>query len=285
MSPRGDCLVRYARLDDCLAAADLRAPHFGDEARQFDRIADATRRRQWLAGRALARELLRESFGFADGNDVQIISRSENGLGMRPLVVADGCQLDCRLSISHTSRGVLVALAPQSECPIGVDLCDELDSFSPGFLRLWFTPAEQSWIDGDRRRAATIWAIKEAVFKAISQGAPWNPRELEVHPANDDCVPATAAAAMPASFRCLYRGQVVQPLSLALRGIDGHTAAIACLALNAAIRFSVPIRSSRALELQSTSCDSVTTDRCDVDQIQAAASVPPVGHSPCWIST
>jgi phosphopantetheinyl transferase len=252
MNVSEDCLVRYARLDDCLTGADLRAPHYGDEARQFDRIADVGRRRQWLAGRALARQLLRDTFGFTRQDNLEIISRSENGLGSRPLVVANGCRLDCGLSISHTARGALVALTLKSDCAIGVDLCDGSESFTPGFLRLWFTSGEQSWIAGDRRLAAIVWSIKEAVFKAVSQGVPWNPREFEVHPVGDPNARGAETSAPLSAFRCDYRSQTVKPLSLALRLVDGHSAAIACLSPNATIRFSVPLPSARELQQQPT---------------------------------
>lgn len=275
MSRRGDVLVRYARLDDCLAGADLRAPLYGEEARQFDRIADRARRRQWLAGRVLARRLICETLKFTLDDDLQILSRTETNLGARPLVVANGERIDCGLSISHTTRGVLVALAPKSDCPLGVDLCDEIESFTPGFLRLWFTSREQSWISQDRNRAATIWTIKEAVFKAVSQGTPWNPREIEVCPANEVQQRSMATFAWPGRLGCNYRGQVIEPLSLALRTVDGHTAAIACVAPPAVrateIRFSVPIDEPPRKREQTTA--------------HGAVSVPAFCPDPAWIST
>jgi phosphopantetheinyl transferase len=272
MSLRSDCLVRYARLDDCLAMADLRAPLSRKEADHLERIADMSRRRQWLAGRVIARELLGEAFDLSAADDVQIISRGENGLGSRPLVTVNARRLDCGLSISHSSRGVLVALAPGGACSLGVDLCDEVESFTPGFLRLWFTPAEQIWMGGDRLRAATIWAIKEAVFKAISHGAAWNPREIEVFPQHN-ILGGSAAAHGGTGFRCEYLGQTVQPLSLRLHTVDGHTAAIACQARSARIRFTVPIGST-----------APSRSQC-VEPIPAETFVNSVGSSPCWIST
>jgi phosphopantetheinyl transferase len=276
MSLRAECVVRYARLDDCLAGADLRARLFGDEARQLERIADAARRRQWLAGRTLAREMLRETFVLNTNDAVQIVSRGEDGLGTHPLVNVNGRRLDCALSLSHTSRGVLVAVAVGDGNSLGVDLCDEVERFSPGFLRLWFTPGEQNWIQGDQGRAAKIWAVKEAVFKAVSQGAPWNPREIEVVPASAADAQAAelhagpAAISTPNSFRCVYCGQAVEPLSLALRTVDGHTAAVACRSPGARIRFSVPLDAARDADRHVSESEVVVT---------------PVGYSPRWIST
>jgi phosphopantetheinyl transferase len=278
MNLQSDCLVRYARLDDCLAGGNPRAPHFGEEARQLDRIADAGRRRQWLAGRAVARELLRDTFGFNRQDNLEIISRNDNGLGMRPLVVANGCQIECGLSISHTPRGVLVALGPKNDYALGVDLCDGSESFTPGFLRLWFTTGEQSWIAGDRRRAAIVWSIKEAVFKAVSQGAPWNPRDIEVHSVSEPDAPGAETSALFNAFRCDYRSQAVTPLSLALRLVDGHTAAIACLSPNATIQFSVPLPSAREPQQQATTRSSIAANYGGRHLIPNAATVPPIEY-------
>jgi phosphopantetheinyl transferase len=241
MTDRDVCLVRYARLEDCLADAGLRSRLRGEEARHYDRIRDAARRRQWLAGRMLARELLCESLGLCNDRDLQIVSRNDSGLGSSPRVLLGNRLLDCPLSISHTSRGVLVALGSNGH-PVGVDLCD-VAPVAPGFLRLWFTPLEQSWIGTDRHRSATVWAIKEAVYKAVSQGAPWNPREIEVATEIELAHESEAAADCSARFSCRCRGRLVEPLTLWLRNVEGQIAAVAWVARDAAIRRTQRVRS------------------------------------------
>lgn len=213
MIPRDTCLTRYARLDVLSHGTGGGRWLRGDELREYNRIHDRARQEQWLAGRTLSRALLAEAFSLDADCQLQILSRDERELGVSPRVSLAGRELECGLSIAHSQRGVLVAVSA-GRSVIGVDLCDALTA-TPGFLRLWFTAAEQSWIQADSTRAATAWAIKEAVYKAIGQGAAWNPREVEV---------LRAAAG---GYECRYQGQPVERLALVVCGLDGHVAAIA----------------------------------------------------------
>lgn len=216
MIPRDTCLTRYARLDMLLGDAGTGDWLGGEELREFDRIRNTARQQQWLAGRLLSRELLAEAFSLDSDQKLQILSRDDRNLGVSPRVLIEGRELNCGLSIAHSQRGVLVAVSAARSLAIGVDLCEGLVA-TPGFLRLWFTAAEQNWIQADSSRAATVWAIKEAVYKALSQGAAWNPREVEVLPAAES------------SFACRYQGRKV-PLTLNVFELDRHVAAIASAA-------------------------------------------------------
>jgi phosphopantetheinyl transferase len=217
MIPRDTCLTRYARLDELLAGTADPDWLRGDELREFDRIHDRSRQQQWLAGRLLSRALLVETFSLDSGCQLQILSRDDRNLGVSPRVLLEGRELDCGLSIAHSQRGVLVAVSAARSISVGVDLCDALVA-TPGFLRLWFTAAEQNWIQADSSRAATAWATKEAVYKAMGQGAAWNPREIELLSAADG------------GYACRYQGRPVESLTLVVCELDGHVAAIASVA-------------------------------------------------------
>lgn len=264
MTRRLTCHARYARVDQCLQGAALRLLLRGAEAEQFARIHDEPRRRQWLAGRVVARELLCETLGLTSDRDLQIISRNTRSLGMAPCVTLAGRPLDGTLSISHTPRGVLVALGAGGEQGLGVDLCADV-STAPGFLRLWFTPGEERWIESNRLRAATLWAIKEAVYKAVSNGAPWNPREIEVSPDHASGV------------SCRFQGQVVTPLTLRRQTVDGHVAVIACLANDAEICLTQPGRSPRETRRRSSLAAQIAGDRAgdspDVEVFETTAAI------------
>jgi phosphopantetheinyl transferase len=219
------CFVAYAPLGAVTADGPDLDWLAGDELAELRRIGDAGRRRQWLAGRVLSRALLRDALhdGFSPG--LRILSRDRRQLGTKPRVLLDGRQLDVQLSISHSQRGALAALVSDGRAALGIDLC-ERGALTAGMLRLWFTSAEHDWIRGDASRAAVAWAIKEAVFKAVADGAAWNPRLCEV-------VPQAGGG-----FQCRFQSVVVRSSQLRVWEIDTHVAALACLATAAELRIT-----------------------------------------------
>jgi phosphopantetheinyl transferase len=86
------------------------------------------------------------------------------------------------LSIAHTPRAVLVALGRTPGVRVGVDLVEPV-TLPRGFAEVWFTAAERRLLrDAQPSVAATLWAIKEAVYKAAGAGRPFAPRAIEVLP-------------------------------------------------------------------------------------------------------
>jgi len=221
MRPAITCHARYARIEDCLVDASEPSRAFRDERRQ----------RQWLAGRVLARKVIGEVLGFAPDQSIEIVSRDSRNLGTAPQMWVGGRLVAGNLSIAHSDRGVLVAYCPEPAARVGVDLCEGVPN-SAGFRRLWFTPAEQAWIERDPDAAALIWSVKEAVFKAISAGRAWTPRDVEV------------AKRADGRIVCQYQGALVEPLTLTIRPLDGQVAAIGCLADDAGVRLHVARQSS-----------------------------------------
>ena len=216
--------IRYAPLGQLLEECQHSSREWLgiDERREFDRLSDCNRRTQWLAGRWASKSLLRQAAGIANGANLQILTRDERGRGVRPGIFLDGRDLPWTLSISHSESAVLIGLAPKSEFSIGVDLV------KPGrrgdaFQQMWYTAGERRWVAEDLgsedpgNRAMTIWALKEAIYKAINSGESWDPRQIEILPRASR------------HFGCRYRGQMMGTLLLNLSTIDKHIAAVVCL--------------------------------------------------------
>jgi phosphopantetheinyl transferase (holo-ACP synthase) len=186
-------------------------------------LTDERRRNEWLAGRWVAKQLLIQA-GMAEGPaDIEICSRDVRRRGSRPRIQVAGRPVGNTLSIAHTSKGTIAALAASEQQLVGVDLVDLADVAAlfakrrgRGFARLWFTPLERCWIAMDRtRRTATLWGIKEAIYKACQLGEGWKPRDVVVWPRAGG------------GYRCQYRGRTIDGLQLEVEQIDGQLAVVA----------------------------------------------------------
>jgi len=185
-------VCRYAALEDLrrIRASTAECRLTSRERRVYDGLGDARRREQWMAGRLLAKRLLLEQLAWhrigvppAGYRQIEIDSGQAGGRRYPPRVQVAGELIPWSLSISHTRRGVLVALATGRGTRIGVDLVEPA-AYGEGFASLWFTPAEQRWLqrhDGGHW-TATLWAAKEAVYKAASRGESFAPRRIEILP-------------------------------------------------------------------------------------------------------
>lgn len=101
--------------------------------------------------------------------------------------------MDGRLSIAHSGRAILVALAGSDDLDVGVDLVGPVQC-GRGFAATWFTPRERRWLT-EPQLWPVAWAIKEAAYKAANRGEPFRPQAFEV-------VPSAAGG-----FACLLRGR------------------------------------------------------------------------------
>jgi phosphopantetheinyl transferase (holo-ACP synthase) len=201
----------------------------GAERAELAMLSDERRRSEWLAGRWVAKQLLVQA-GMANGaSDVEICSRDARRRPSRPRIRIAGRPLVGSLSIAHTAKGAMAVLATSEQLAVGVDLVDLADVVSliatgggSGFARLWFTPLERCWIATDRlRRTATLWGIKEAVYKACQQGEGWTPRDIVVWPRAGG------------GFRCSYRGIAIDGLRLEVGQIERQLAVVASFAHSA----------------------------------------------------
>jgi len=140
--------------------------------------AAAKRRREWLLGRAVAkdavRELVHRRFGLRLAPADVEIAADEHG---RPLVRGKWTGtlgVTPAVSLSH-SHGVAVALAAlDRESLVGIDI-ESVSRRLPGFESLAFTPREQRIVEAlaeDERLEwyLRFWCAKEAAGKAVGRG-------------------------------------------------------------------------------------------------------------------
>lgn len=144
------------------------------------------RRDTYLAGRIVAKRLLTGILELAAEPDLIDIDTAPLGSGRadRPRVFVRLRPLVCSLSIAHTARGVLVALADEDDVRLGVDLVEPTDR--AGELGWTMTAEERRWLDADEGNCVEqLWAMKEAVYKACQNGEGFAPRAIEVVPGQE----------------------------------------------------------------------------------------------------
>jgi phosphopantetheinyl transferase len=188
-----DCRLRFERIDTVLRERSGReelgrlSPR---EAREYDHWKTSGRRNAFLAGRILAKQLLRETFaldGVAD-RSLEIVSRTDDcRRGIAPEVRIGGTAGPFPLSIAHTDEFVLVGCSTRRNGSFGADLVAR--SLLPeGFRRLWFSEEEHKvFMPFPEEVWLRAWSAKEAAFKASGGGRRFVPRELRAIPRDLDC--------------------------------------------------------------------------------------------------
>lgn len=139
------------------------------------------RRQEWLRGRLLAKQLVADGMSSRCSlQEIEIVQQSDS---RRPRVLVHGSEKCWSISISHSARGVLVAVSRRCAITVGADVTD-CEPLSTGFVRLWFTPAEIARLRNETAPfvANTFWATKEALYKACNLGEGFDPRRIEVLP-------------------------------------------------------------------------------------------------------
>jgi phosphopantetheinyl transferase len=145
----------------------------------YARLAPPTQR-SWLLGRVLAKQLVRSLLApSAEPSALSIFSRNGLGRGTQPRVFLYGRALDCSLSIAHAGGVVLVGLGTGPQFSVGVDVTAPFQP-TQGFLDLFVTPRERAGVEAGSLNAARLWAVKEAAYKALNRGEPFEPRGIEV---------------------------------------------------------------------------------------------------------
>jgi phosphopantetheinyl transferase len=144
-------------------------------------IQNPERRAAGLAVRWLAKRLLlRDREEKIPYGKIEILSRDEAGRHVRPRIYWNGQVLDCRVSVAHSQQLVMVGVSPSSKDALGVDVVPA-EPLRPSLVRTWFSPIEQYQVQqGDAWEACRIWAMKEAVYKAVNQNEPFRPRQVEI---------------------------------------------------------------------------------------------------------
>jgi hypothetical protein len=169
--PEGDAWLSPAERDECA--------HWRDPSRHRD----------WRAGRALLKSMIRAelarrnpALSLPPCSGIEVLSRDALGRGVRPRACVAGRWLPWDLSLAHCDGIVSAVLAPAMNIRVGIDVVTantELDASRD----LWFTP-------GERRRTQStsqippplLWAAKEAVYKRTNRGEPFVPTAIDVEP-------------------------------------------------------------------------------------------------------
>ena len=131
------------------------------EAARYAAFRIEKRRSEWLAGRLAAKGLL------ADGGPLSRFEIASDLLG-RP---SCGEHL---LSISHSNGWAVAAIKPDSKF-LGVDL-EKIEERHPAWYRDYFHPAELP--APDPSEGTRLWAIKEALMKALGLGLMADPLDI-----------------------------------------------------------------------------------------------------------
>ena len=185
MNALANCEVRYATFEELGITTSFPANEWLSESelavcRQF---GSSERRRSFLAGRMLAKQLLCEHANAALGVPPQQITlscQSKVCKSDRPVAHLKGQRLDYLLSISHTNASTLVAGTAHIDRRVGVDLVQSRELGS-AFEQSWFTSGERSLLEQHKElTAAELWALKEATYKACQQGESFSPRRIEL---------------------------------------------------------------------------------------------------------
>ncbi|MBI84182.1 MAG: hypothetical protein CMJ81_13355 [Planctomycetaceae bacterium] len=194
---------------------------------ELGRFSHRGRRRAWLAGRWVSKQLIRENHPeFVEGlRCFSIRSMDEQFRPTRPKICLKQRELPYTLSITHSDTNFLVALSTSAETKVGVDLC-HLAPLPASFLTNWFTDSERERIDqisdGEEQRTKEVcrlWAAKEAIYKACNRGESFAPRQVEV-------------SWNTGPWTCRYYDNVWKDeLRLKTWEVDGHVAVTATLSI------------------------------------------------------
>jgi phosphopantetheinyl transferase len=151
--------------DDLLGVERAELTSRGTERRQRDR----------LAGQIAAKQAVRDVTGASA--DTFRITREPSG---RPVVV--GLDEAPDVTISHRD-GHAVAVAVR-EGRAGIDL-EAVEPRAASFGETWLSASEQALVRGSDVRLAQVWAVKEAVLKALGTGMAIRPQDVIVTALDD----------------------------------------------------------------------------------------------------
>lgn len=158
--PETGTRVKFLRVDGLEAGEALSS----GEALRYSAFRLEKRRREWLAGRLAAKSLLAEA---APGKPLSSFEIGMDRFG-RP---ACGTAL---LSISHSCGWALAAVKPGSDF-LGADL-ERVEERHPAWYADYFHLSELP--KPDPSGATRIWAIKEALLKALGLGLMADPMDI-----------------------------------------------------------------------------------------------------------
>jgi 4'-phosphopantetheinyl transferase len=172
------CIADLDAFDEDLVALGATLP--ADEQQRALQIRAENRRRQFLVGRVVLRELLRRRLGA--GSHAASFRYLPGG---KPVLETPGATV--HFNLAHSGSVVVVALCGDE--PVGVDV----ERIRPvqhlaAIARSYFTPSERQWLESLEDSARPegfmrLWTAKEAAVKASGGGisAGWTSYEVQLH--------------------------------------------------------------------------------------------------------
>lgn len=147
------------------------------ERRIFEAFPVLKRRRDWLAGRLAAKDLIRGRHGLGGPDrflDIEIAAVQGGLEHGRPLYRLDGQPGRYCLSVSHSGNTAMAALSRHQGLLIGVDH-EGVAARGPSFEALALSEEELRRLRGLRGEARALavtrcWVLKEALLKALGTG-------------------------------------------------------------------------------------------------------------------
>ncbi len=154
------------------------------EQENFDSLRHQRRRREWLAGRWLCKQMIQEERALTSGPTIPLsVIEIESRFGQRrttkPRVVIEGQMQAMEVSMTHSHDWVCVAMSGTPGCSVGVDLVPQTVT-NKHSLDFWLTENERSWVKENSEQLPIIWSIKESVYKATNRGEHFRPQEMDV---------------------------------------------------------------------------------------------------------
>ncbi|MBC7792312.1 MAG: SDR family NAD(P)-dependent oxidoreductase, partial [Clostridia bacterium] len=178
---------------------------------RFRELKSEKRKIDWLAGRIVAKRLIRESYFAKDGAIVpySAITIVPDELGAPQVSIAFDKNVTHRISISHSAGCAAAMLSVEPGVRPGIDV-ESIEARDPSFGRDYFTQAERSVAKGsdgkhtDEARVFTsIWAVKEAVVKALGIGARVDLRDIEA-------LPSVTVSSTQSEWSVTLKGEALQ---------------------------------------------------------------------------
>lgn len=156
-----------------------------EEQNQYTGFSVEKRRREWLAGRLLAKKIVRSYIKEqVPYHDISIL----NGENRCPFVRIEGgwesMNLpDFLISISHRKEYVFCAIGKKDSIKgLGIDV-ELIEKRNDSFINDYFTSKEKGYIeksDNPIRDITAIWSLKEAALKAMKVGLTVPAKSVEV---------------------------------------------------------------------------------------------------------
>ena len=156
------------------------------ERARFAGLLVQKRRLEWLAARIAAKRLIRAACFGREGAIVpyHAITIHRDALGAPEVeIVGEGGPAP-RVSMSHSDGVAAAFLSPQPNMRPGIDV-ERVEERDPTFAETYFTAEERAEATGGahpERALTEIWAVKEAMLKALGLGARVDFREVVAMP-------------------------------------------------------------------------------------------------------